>query len=80
MIVGFDPGGGGYGSGGLLADLTRNRPAVVALQIRDWAPDVEDSASFFMTSPKLAAWLNADYLRDHGPEGFDVWLRKAAAP
>ena len=38
-----------------------NRPAVVALQQRDWAPDVDDSAHFFMTTPALAGWLRANY-------------------
>jgi 4-amino-4-deoxy-L-arabinose transferase-like glycosyltransferase len=80
VIAGFDPGHDGYGPDGLLGELTRNPPAVVALQIRDWAPDVEDSARFFMASPKLAGWLNANYAPDHGPDGFDVWLRKAAVP
>ena len=29
----------------------RNRPAIVALQQRDWYPDVDDSAHFFMATP-----------------------------
>jgi hypothetical protein len=76
VIVGFNADKPGYGTGGLLADLERNIPAVVALQRRDWAPDVADSAEFFMASPSLAGWLNAHYTRSNGPDGFDTWLRK----
>ena len=53
VIVGFNDGPAGYGVEGLLSDLNVNRPAVVALQLRDWAPDVDDSAAFFMKTPSL---------------------------
>ncbi len=36
MILEFAAGRPGYGSRGLLADLQRERPAVVALQKQDW--------------------------------------------
>ena len=49
MIVGFNDGKPGYGVSGLLDDLRRTVPAIVALQQRDWYPDVDDSAHFFMT-------------------------------
>ncbi len=51
VIVGFNEGRPGYGVSGLLDDLRRNHPAIVALQQRDWYPDVDDSAHFFMTTP-----------------------------
>jgi hypothetical protein len=76
VIAGFNEGKPGYGVGALLADLERARPAVVALQINDWAPDVDDSAHFFMTTPPLSGWLRAHYRQTTGPEGFDVWLRR----
>jgi 4-amino-4-deoxy-L-arabinose transferase-like glycosyltransferase len=76
VIAGFKNGQPGYGVSGLLADLERSRPAVVALQINDWAPDVDDSAHFFMTTPTLAAWLRAHYEQTAGPDGFEVWLRR----
>jgi hypothetical protein len=65
---------------GVLADLERHRPAIVALQLRDWAPDVDDSAHFFLTTPALASWLNAVYDRIPGPEGYDTWARRGATP
>jgi len=80
VIVGFNAGRPGYGTEGLLSDLHVNRPAVIALQLRDWAPDVADSATFFMATPPLAGWLQAYYVRGDGPEGFDVWTRRSATP
>ena len=80
VIAGFNEGRPGYGVEGLLSDLTLNRPAIVALQQKDWAPDVTDSAAFFMSSPRLAGWLQAYYVREPGPDGFDVWRRRSAAP
>jgi hypothetical protein len=80
VIVGFNAGRPGYGVEGLLSELHLNRPAVIALQRRDWAPDVADSAAFFMSTPSLAGWLQAYYVRALGPDGFDVWLRRSGAP
>jgi hypothetical protein len=80
VIVGFNAGRPGYGVEGLLSDLALNRPAVIALQQQDWAPDVQDSAAFFMSTPPLANWLRAYYVRAEGPAGFDLWLRRSAAP
>jgi hypothetical protein len=77
VIAGFNAGVPGYGAEGLLSELQINRPSVVALQQKDWAPDVEDSAAFFMRTPRLAGWLQAYYVRAAGPEGFDIWLRRA---
>ncbi len=80
VIVGFNAGRPGYGVEGLLSDLSLNRPAVIALQQQDWAPDVQDSAAFFMSNPSLSGWLRAYYVRAEGPAGFDLWLRRSAAP
>ena len=79
VIVGFNDGRPGYGVSGLLDDLRRNGPAIVALQQRDWYPDVDDSAHFFMTTPKLVEWLRESYQRSTGPDGFDIWMKKALA-
>lgn len=79
VIVGFNEGRPGYGVAGLLDDLRRNDPAVVALQQRDWYPDVDDSAHFFMSTPSLAAWLRDSYQSVTGPQGFDIWMKKAPA-
>jgi hypothetical protein len=80
VIVGFNAGRPGYGVDGLLSELHHNRPAVVALQQRDWAPDGPDSAAFFMATPALAGWLQAYYVPASGPEGFDVWVRRSGTP
>jgi hypothetical protein len=80
VIVGFNQGKAGYGVSGLLDDLRRTPPAIVALQQRDWYPDVDDSAHFFMATPALAAWLRESYQQAQGPEGFDVWSKRVPAP
>jgi hypothetical protein len=80
VIVGFNDGRPGYGVAGLLDELRANRPVVVALQQRDWYPDVDDSAHFFLATPLLASWLRASYTTIAGPEGFDVWLKRTDAP
>ena len=65
---------------GLLSDLNVNRPTVIALQLRDWAPDVDDSAAFFMKTPSLSGWLRAHYVQATGPDGYDIWLRRSGTP
>jgi hypothetical protein len=79
VIVGFNAGTPGYGVEGLLAELDRRRPALVALQRRDWAPDVTDSAEFFMNTPVLANWLRTNYVTSAGPAAFDVWVRRTGS-
>jgi hypothetical protein len=79
VIVGFNDGQPGYGVTGLLSDLRRASPAIVALQLRDWYPDVDDSAHFFMTTPPLAEWLRDSYELVPATEGFDVWIKRASA-
>jgi Dolichyl-phosphate-mannose-protein mannosyltransferase len=82
VIAGFKSGTPGYGVQGLLSDLTASRPAVIALQERDWAPDVEDSRPFFMSTPALSHYLRANYVQASAleVEGFDVWLRRSDLP
>ena len=79
VIVGFNDGRPGYGASGLLDDLRRNAPAIVALQQRDWFPDVDNSAHFFMNTPALAGWLQSGYEPVGGPEGFEVWMKRGLA-
>lgn len=76
VIVGFNAHKPGYGVAGLRADLERERPAIVALQVRDWMPDVQDSAEFFMSTPQLAEWLRANYDPVAGPAGYETWQRR----
>ena len=78
VIVGFNDGKQEYGVAGLLADLRSTSPAIVALQQRDWYPDVDDSAHFFMTTPALATWLRASYELVPATEGFDVWIKRTS--
>ena len=76
VIVDFNASKPGYGVAGLRADLERTQPALVALQTRDWAGDVSDSAAFFMATPQLGDWLRAHYVPVQGPRGFETWQRQ----
>lgn len=80
VIVDFQAGHAGYGIEGLRADLEQAQPAIVALQLRDWWPDVKNSAEFFMSTPRLAGFLQDGYTRVPGPAGFDVWERRGTRP
>ncbi len=75
MILDFNRGNPRWGVAGLLADLERARPAFVVLQKHDWAPDVQDSAPFFLAQPALAGWLRADYHPVAIVDAFDAWER-----
>jgi hypothetical protein len=75
VIVNFNGSDPRWGVAGLLADLRRSDPAYVVLQRHDWAPDVEDSAPFFLSQPSLAGWLQAGYHPITIVEGFDAWER-----
>ena len=77
VIVNFNDGDPRYGVRGLAADLTQQRPAFVVLQERDWSPDVQDSAPFFLSQPLLAQWLRLEYHQVPGIDGFLVWERNA---
>jgi hypothetical protein len=48
------------------------------LQKHDWAPDVEDSAAFFLGTPPLADWLHAHYREFPSVEGYSTWERTGA--
>ena len=77
VILDFDRADPRYGVAGLRADLERNRPAYVVLQLHDWSPDVQDSGPFFMSQPALAEWLRAGYHKVPFIDGFDAWERSA---
>jgi hypothetical protein len=79
VIVQFRAGSPRYGVEGLLRELEQHPPALVALQRKDWAPDVADSADYFMGTPALAGWLQSNYVRAAGPDAFDVWVRRAGS-
>jgi hypothetical protein len=78
IVLEFERERPGYGSTGLLADLQRERPAVVALQKQDWglAEDVKNSMDFFMATPPLRLWLQSGYVPDYEDALFSVWRRK----
>jgi hypothetical protein len=76
LIVGFGEGWPGYGVSGLLAELEARKPALVALQRRDWDPDTIDSFTWFSRQPKLVTWLGRDY-QSAGELGNFVLFRRA---
>ncbi len=87
VILEFASDHPGYGSAGLLADLQRTRPAIVALQKQDWRPFTAspddlvigrgaiNSQDFFLTNEPLRDWLTAGYTLDRDMPLFAVWRR-----
>jgi hypothetical protein len=75
VIIGFEADRPGYGVDGLLADLGRRPPAVVALQARDWDPDGPNSLDFFLAEPRLADWLRQSYTPAGTLHNFHLWTR-----
>ncbi|MEO8480735.1 MAG: hypothetical protein ABI634_00910 [Acidobacteriota bacterium] len=78
VVVEFASDDEGYGSRGLLADLTRTRPAVIALQKQDWGPMDPNSEAFFLGHAALHAWLVAEYELDRDTPIFSVWRRRSS--
>lgn len=76
VIAGFNESVPGYGAAGVLADLQRMPPAIVALQEIDWLGDVDNSAHYFTTHPLLGPWLRTNYAKTDGPLGFETWARR----
>jgi hypothetical protein len=79
VILEFAADHAGYGSAGLLADLERSRPMIVALQKRDWGlaeTTTPNSIDFFLNHPSLRGWLDAGYTFDYEDAAFSVWRRK----
>lgn len=77
VILEFAAAHDGYGSRGLLADLIRTRPAVVALQKQDWGPMDPNSEAFFLGHPALHGWLTAGYDLDRDTPIFSIWRRRS---
>ena len=75
VIVNFNGADPRYGVAGLAHDLQREQPAYVVLQEHDWAPDVQDSAAFFLSQPALAGWLRTEYHEVPAIDGFMAWER-----
>jgi hypothetical protein len=76
VVIEFAADHPGYGSGAVLADLERERPAVVALQKQDWGPGEPNSVEFFHAHPALQAWLAAGYVLERDTALFEVWRRR----
>jgi hypothetical protein len=72
VLVEFEAGRPGYGSAGLLADVRRNPPAVVALQKQDWGVTLE-SHGYFHGTPALREWLTSRYTLVMDTPVFEVW-------
>lgn len=77
VILEFAADHAGYGSSGLLADLKRQQPSVIALQKQDWGPGDPNSEAFFLGHADLHAWLSAGYALDRDTPIFSVWRRKS---
>jgi hypothetical protein len=71
ILIEFAAGEPGYGSAGLLADLQRSKPVLVALQREQW-----ESERFFLQQPGLRAWLEEAYVLEEDAPMFSVWRRK----
>jgi hypothetical protein len=71
ILIEFAAGERGYGSAGLLADLERRKPVLVALQREQW-----ESERFFLQQPELRAWLERGYVLEQDTPMFSVWRRK----
>jgi hypothetical protein len=76
VVVGFASERPGYGAAGLLEDLEAERPALVVLQKRDWAPFAANSAEFFVSTPALSGWLSARYDMTDETDLFTIWRRR----
>lgn len=86
IVIEFARGVPGYGSPGLLADLRRDPPSIIALQKHDWGIPAErqnsagaelDSAEFFMRTQPLREWLEDGYRLEQETPEFSVWRRRA---
>ena len=71
VFIEFAAGVPGYGSAGLLADLERRPPVIVALQNEEWR-----SRDFFMNNGALRMWLERGYALDRETPMFSIWRRK----
>lgn len=75
VIVEFVAEHPGYGTTGLLADLERGRPSIVALQNDEWR-----SRDFFLATEHLRRWLESGYVMDRETPMFSVWRRRGDLP
>ncbi len=76
LVVGFNEGKPGYGASELLRNVQATSPAVVVLQQNDWQMEGQDSATYFLGTPNLAAWLSAHYQRQPDLHNYLLWTRR----
>jgi hypothetical protein len=77
VILGFEAERPGYGWRGMLDELRANRPALVALQRRDWDPYSNNSDVYFRSRPELNEWLTSHYTRGADLHNFEIWIRSS---
>jgi hypothetical protein len=70
ILIEFAANEPGYGSAGLLEDLRRRPPSIVALQKEEW-----HSRDWFMSNDRLRQWLESGYRLDHTTPMFAVYRR-----
>jgi hypothetical protein len=71
VLIEFAADRPGYGSEGMLQELQRRPPAVLALQNEEWR-----SRDFFMKNDRLRSWLESGYSAVHETPMFSVWRRR----
>jgi len=71
VIIEFASERPGYGSTGLMEDLLRRPPSVVALQKEEWR-----SHDSFMSNDRLRSWLLSEYVKERETPMFSVWRQK----
>jgi hypothetical protein len=79
IVIEFAAGTPGYGSTGLLADLERSPPAIIAIQKRDWRigePNVPDSIEFFRDHQGLRSFVERSYTPVSDGVVFALWRRR----
>ena len=72
IVVEFARGTPGYGPEGLLQDLERTRPVLVALQ-KHW--DTPAPRDYFMSTAALRDWLDRGYTLEDNSGEFAIWRR-----
>jgi hypothetical protein len=76
VVIEFEAHRPRYGPSGLLEELTASRPAIIALQKRDWGPAEPNSEAYFLSEPQLAAWLTLHYRREEERRLYSIWRRR----
>lgn len=76
LVIGYKSGEAGYGPEGLLQQVERSQPSIVAVQRDDAGANERDSYTWFMNEPQLVAWLTKRYRRVESWPRYDIWERR----